>query len=452
MKRIETREIELSAIVPHPHNREFPTCGEEWLAFAEDVAENGILEPLVVRRKSAECRVISDQCEEWECIQGHRRRLAGIEGGIAAAMCVVVECDDEEAFREMWRGNVHRLNPDPVDEAKFVRGMMDFYGATVETLAAEMKRSLEWVRTRQRLLDLGDEVCEAVRRPDKERLTMGAVEEILKVPEAWWPEAVQLVLHPDLDLGTLNAEQARDVLHTCLLEPRARAEAWEGMREKLQKTWRKDLEKHCLKGTKDELAVQVRTLAEAERLKSGFEDAEGMVPLEMVLPGAPEKLRWLHLAVKHGLAVQVVPAEGSGQRAAASGKRREMDSRAVVDGVLLREAESAAAEHGGKAWLVTGRKKTVEERVERAKSLAEGEGDPMHHTKDEVAELIEQTMQHAAMIDMGLVKKLAMWAVSADADPATAPEWVPQWAIECAYEGNWSRIDAVVNWVKSIKK
>jgi hypothetical protein len=129
-----------------------------------------------------------------------------------------------------------------------------------------------------------------------------------------------------------------------------------------------------------------------------------------------------------------------------------MGSKAVVDGVLLREAESAAAEHGGTAWLVTGKKKVVEERVERAKSIAAGEGDPLHHEQDEVAEFIEQKMEHSAMIDFGVVKKLAMWAVSNDADPATAPAWVPQWAIECAFEGNWSRIDAVVNWVKQLKK
>ena len=120
--------------------------------------------------------------------------------------------------------------------------------------------------------------------------------------------------------------------------------------------------------------------------------------------------------------------------------------------MLLREAESAAAEHGGSPWLVTGKKKVVEERVERAKSIAAGEGDPLHHEQDEVAEFIEQKMEHSAMIDFGVVKKLAMWAVSNDADPATAPAWVPQWALEDAFAGNWSRIDAVVNWIKQLKK
>ena len=359
MKRIETKEIQLASITANPRNREFTTTGEEWLAFAMDVAENGILKTLLVRKKG------SGREEAYECINGHRRLRAGLEGGLDATLCEVVECDDEEAFREMWRDNVHRLNPDPVDEAKYVRGMMDLYGATVESLAAEMHRSMEWVRTRQRLLDLGDEVCEAVRRPDRDRLTMGAVEEILRVPEGWWPEAVQLVLHPDLELGTLNAEQARDVLQTCLLEPRARAEAWEGMREKLQKTWRKELEGLLPKEKRGELSIQVRSLDESEKLRPGFEEAACKVPLEMCLPDAPAGLTWLDLAVKHGLAVQIVPdtAQGPGARGQGPEKRKkeEMGSRAVVDGVLLREAESAAAEHGGSPWLVTGTKKVVEE-------------------------------------------------------------------------------------------
>jgi hypothetical protein len=66
--------------------------------------------------------------------------------------------------------------------------------------------------------------------------------------------------------------------------------------------------------------------------------------------------------------------------------------------------------------------------------------------------VIEQTMEHAAMIDMGAVKRLALWAVSATADPNDAPEWVPRWAREMAYAGEWERIDAVVAWVRGLKK
>jgi hypothetical protein len=56
------------------------------------------------------------------------------------------------------------------------------------------------------------------------------------------------------------------------------------------------------------------------------------------------------------------------------------------------------------------------------------------------------------MIDMGAVKKLEMWAISTDADPAQALEWVPMWAKELAYEGRWPTIVHVCNWIVGLKQ
>jgi len=246
MKTIERIELELDDIQPHPQNREFVTTGEEWEDFVRDIGENGIEEDL-------EVRLLPNG--EYECLKGHRRRLAGLLCDLGTAWCLVKECSDEEAYQAVWRGNMRRENLSPYDEACAVRGMVDLFGKSVEEIATAWGRGVDWVRTRQRMLDLGPEVLEAVRRPGRERLSMGAVEEILKVPEELWPEAVQLVLHPEFELGTLNEDQTREVLRHCLIEPKAREAAWEGLRGKLAKTWRKPLESLCLPGTADELAV-----------------------------------------------------------------------------------------------------------------------------------------------------------------------------------------------------
>lgn len=446
MKTIELADLALSCIAPHPYNREFSQEGKEWDAFVEDVVARGIQERLVVRRMPG---------DGLQCLRGHRRRAAALEGGLDFAPCEIVSCDDKEAFEFMWDGNLHRVNPNPVDEARYVQGMVDLFGATVQEIAARLRHSVEWVRTRQMMLRLGDEVLEAVRRPGPDRLTMGAVEEILRVPEEFWQEAVQLVLLPDLELVPLTAEQASYELKKRLIEPKAREAAWEGLRPKLGKQWRKELERLCTKGTKEDLAIQVRTLKEAEECRVGFEDARNALPLADLLPGAPTPepggLLWLHLAVKHGLAVQVVP-DGEG-------------SKPVVNAALVRDAEAAAAEYGATGWMVTKRRKVEvttmtkeerehEERVARAKSVAEGEGDPLYQDSGEpLAEtVIEQTMEHFAMIDMGAVRKVALWAVSPDADPMNAPDYVPKWACKLGVEGMWTEIDQITEWVLRLKK
>jgi hypothetical protein len=166
----------------------------------------------------------------------------------------------------------------------------------------------------------------------------------------------------------------------------------------------------------------------------------------------------VHLAVKHGLAVQVVPLT--------DGKIDE--SRAVVDGMMLRDAEAAAQEHGGEAWLASKRKRVIsdqlsvisgrseeedDERVRRAKAVAAGEGDPLYQDDGEKREeVIEQEVEHAAWVDLTPVKRVAMWAVSSGADPMDAPDFVPKWARKLGVEGMWSEIDEIVNWVMELRK
>lgn len=443
MRTIERKEIELADITPHPENREFVTRGAEWDHFEDDIGANGIEVDLVVR-------LLPDGV--YQCLEGHRRLAAGMQRDLGRAWCIVKEATDAEAVRAVWRGNMHRENLSAYDEACGVRALVRSAGMSPAEVAAEWNRAVEWVRTRQKLMDLGDEVLEAVRRPGRDRLTMGAVEEILKVPDELRAEAVQLVLHPVFQLDALSEEQARDVIQKCLMEPREREVAWEGQRSKLMKAWRKDLEKLCLPGTKDELAVQVRPLKEAEGFSRGYEGAECFVDLALRMPETPEALRWLHLAVRHQLAVQIVPVGTEGT-----------ETRAVVNAGMLRDAEAALADHGGGNWLAGKKKIQTQEsrgknqegeadgRVAKAKADLEAGFDTGYQTEGAGETVIEQRVTRAVMIDMTEVRNVGLWAVSADADPMNAPEWVPKWACRLGVEGLWTQVDEITEWVMKLK-
>lgn len=444
MRTIERVEIELKDIHPHPWNREFATRGEVWDDFEDDIAARGIMEDLEVRPRAK---------GGFECLKGHRRRHAGLKRGIERAWCLVRECSDEEAFDLLCLANMRRENLTPYDEAQAVRVKIDEFGRTVEEIAAEWNHSAEWVRTRQRMLDLGDEVLDAVRRPGRDRLPMGSVEEILRCPEPLWPQAVQLVLSPVLQVEPLSPDQARDVLKKHLLEPAAREQAWEEVREKLGKAWRKDLEKLCRPGTKEDLVVLTRPLKDIGQMMPGMLRADEAVPMADCMPGAPAGLLWLHLAVRHGMAVQVVPA-GEG------GKPKQAETKPVVDSLLLRQAEAAAAEHGAEHWLVTAKKRVENQpaapptREERAKAVAAGEGDPAFQddpNAEPVQEVIEQRMESRAWVDLGVVRDVAAWAKEDEADPASAPDYVPEWVKRLAYEGDWKTIDEAMAWILSLK-
>lgn len=443
MRTIERKQIDLALTDAHPLNREFLTTGKEWDEFEDDIAARGIREDLVVRWAP-------ELNERYQVLRGHRRRAAGLRRKVKTVWALLVDCSDEEAFDHMWEGNLFREDINPADEARAVRAMMENFGKTEAELAAKWHRSLEWIRTRQGLLELGDEVLEAVARPGRERLTMGAVEEILKVPVDLRAEAVRMVLQPELELLPLDECAARMVLRECLLAPAAAAAAWEAARPKAVKVWRKELEGLCLPGMKGELMVSSKGVAEAAGMTRGYVDATERVPLAEVLPDAPAPgcgLRWVHLAVKHGLAVVVVPHGEPGEAAV------------VVNQRMMLDAEAAMAECGGGNWLVGKKSKGAsvqfsgeeeDKRVAKAKADVEAGFDTGVDVSGKAETVIEQHVERCAMMRIGPVEELKAWAMRGiEGEEPAEEEWMPEWAKSASvyYED----IKKMCDWVLGLK-
>lgn len=381
----------------------------------------------------------------YQILAGHRRSAGAEECGMDVP-CVVRDLEDGEALELLLNENLQREDLTPADEARLVEAMEKEMGLSAEEIAERVSRSMVWVRTRQLLLDLGNEELMgrvSAPRGAEEHVSIGSVEALLEVPEALREEAVQLVLHPALQVEALRPVQARDCLRELLIEPWRRAEQWNDAKKASVAFWKKTLKENGV-DTSGVLLVAV-DYKEREMARRGTMKALEMVPEVDLTEAAPRPLTWLALAIRHGLALKVVPTDDA------------VDSELLVDAHLLRAGEAAREEHGEQPWLA-GRTSNIghrtskdEGRVNAALRDLEGEVEHDEMTEEKPEVVIEQTMKHAAWIDMGTVKKLAMWAVASDSTPTNAPPWVPQWAKDFAFAGEWSKIDQVVNWVISLK-
>lgn len=375
-------------------------------------------------------------------LAGHRRAAAADECGVDVP-CVVRDLEDGEALELLLNENLQREDLTPADEARLVEAMEKEMGLSAEEIAERVSRSMVWVRTRQLLLDLGNEELMgrvSAPRGAEEHVSIGSVEALLEVPEALREEAVQLVLHPALQVEALRPVQARDCLRELLIEPWRRAEQWNDAKKASVAFWKKTLKENGV-DTSGVLLVAV-DYKERELARRGTAKALEMVLEVDLTEAAPRPLTWLALAMRHGLALKVVPTDEA------------VDSELLVDANLLRAGEAAREEHGEQPWLLSAKCRVRSEkdgRVDAALRDLEGEVEHDEMTEEKPEVVIEQGMKHAAWIDMGTVKKLAMWAVASDSTPTAAPEWVPQWAKDLAFAGEWSKIDQVVNWVISLK-
>lgn len=445
MNELAVVMVGVGELVGSPLNRRFETCGVEWEEFCASVKRDGVQVPLVARKMTGE-----DGVGFGEILAGHRRHAAAVACGLKQVPVMWLALDDAAALAFLVNENLQRLNLSPVDEARLVRAMREELAITDEEIGRRICRGVAWVRTRQLLLDLGDEVREAVRSRDEDRhLTLASVEEILRVPEEWREEAVQLVLHPSFQLAPLLPGQAREVLQEVIVKPRAAAAAWSAGCGVVVAEWKKRLKGSVPKELVENVACVAVAYEDRERMRRGMEDAETLLPVGMLTPEAPHRLTWGGLAARHGLAVQVVPKEDGAE------------SVAVVCCGLLRLAEETLAEHGGKGWLcgkaLSSKHEARNEEEEKiagriAGAVRELDGEGGDEVEDRPEVEITQGMEHYGMIDLGAVKKVAMWAVMPDANPMDAPAWVPKWACRMGMEGMWTEVDEVVNWVMGLKK
>lgn len=160
-----------------PINKIRPNKGQPRKTFkAEDLAEladsikqNGILQPLLVRR----------QADHYEIVAGERRYQAAKAAGLEEVPVIIREISDEDVFKLALIENLQRSDLTPLEEAQGYRQLIKEKGLTQEELAQALSKSRSTITNTLRLLDLPQEVQSLV---DEGKLTAGHARAILAVP------------------------------------------------------------------------------------------------------------------------------------------------------------------------------------------------------------------------------------------------------------------------------
>jgi ParB family chromosome partitioning protein len=146
------------------------------------IAENGILEPLIVRQRG----------ERFQIVAGERRYQAAVQAGLRELPVVLREADDTEVIELALVENLQRKDLTPFEEADALHGLATRCGYTHEDLARKLSKSRtsiteslslakmpEDVRNLCRLADISSKslLLEVVRQGDTQKM-LGLVEKI----------------------------------------------------------------------------------------------------------------------------------------------------------------------------------------------------------------------------------------------------------------------------------
>jgi len=146
-------EIAINEILPNPYQPR-TDFNEDITALAESIAQNGILQPLSVRKKDG----------KYELIAGERRLRAAKMCGFEVVPCIIHEVSDRHSAVLALVENIQRQDLSFFDEASAIEKLITHYGMTQEDAAAKLGRAQSTIANKIRLLRLTEKEREIIVR------------------------------------------------------------------------------------------------------------------------------------------------------------------------------------------------------------------------------------------------------------------------------------------------
>ncbi len=224
IERETTQDVPLDRIVPNRYQPRQTFEPGELAQLAESVKRNGVLQPVLVRRKADGM---------FELIAGERRYRAAKLAGLKSIPAVVCNSSDEQSMELALIENLQREDLNPIEEARAYSRLVTEFGLTQEALAQRFGKERSSVANSLRLLNLPNEIKELV---ESLVISMGHAKVLLGLSR---PE-LQLKLAKRIVEGQLSVRQAEQIiaseLRTGKTRPAARrAAAYPDLEEKFRK-------------------------------------------------------------------------------------------------------------------------------------------------------------------------------------------------------------------------
>ena len=165
--------------------------------LALSIREHGVIQPIIVRNVSN---------GKYEIIAGERRYKASALAGLTKIPALIRNLDDKESSKVALLENLQRRNLNPVEEARTLQKILELDQMTQEELAKSMGKSQSSVDNKLRLLNLPDEVLDALL---KEQISERHARALLNVPDSKkQKEFLKKIINNKLSVRVLEEEIA----------------------------------------------------------------------------------------------------------------------------------------------------------------------------------------------------------------------------------------------------
>lgn len=140
-------DIRIADIIPNPTQPRKHFAAYELTSLAKSISENGIIQPLTVRR--------ADSC--FELVSGERRLRAAKLAGLKSVPCIVVQADRGKSAVLALLENIQRCDLNCFEEACAINALIEGGEVTREEAALKLGLAGSTIANKLRLLRLSRE-------------------------------------------------------------------------------------------------------------------------------------------------------------------------------------------------------------------------------------------------------------------------------------------------------
>lgn len=146
----DIRYVKTEKLLPNPYQPRRRFESEDMLSLADSIKENGILQPLLIRRMN--------NSDYFEVVAGERRLRGAILANLERVPCIEVECSYEQSAVYSILENIQRSDLTFFEEATAIGQLVNHFGLTQTECARRLGKSQSALSNKLRLLKLPADV------------------------------------------------------------------------------------------------------------------------------------------------------------------------------------------------------------------------------------------------------------------------------------------------------
>ena len=187
-------EVNIDLVEPNPDQPRTNFKKEDLEELASSIKKNGLLQPILVRKKG----------DRYQIIAGERRWQACKSLGMKTVPIRVKNVDDDEAIVLALIENIQRNDLNPIEEAYGYRRMMERGKMTQSEVAQAVSKGRSTIANALRLLELPEDAQQLLY---EEKITAGHARAILSIP----PKEGRRKLTDKLVESTISVREAESI-------------------------------------------------------------------------------------------------------------------------------------------------------------------------------------------------------------------------------------------------